>query len=897
MVLIMRINFTAIIFFAALLFITGCSSTYTDKSYVINKNSVVQEPYTAFTENPKSLISNYKDGFSKSTSAVVQFKFSINGSDNEGKPGNDHFILIKSENKSFTTPVYTFGEVYEDEQNLVNIKDQFLESNSDIKVTFRVNFKQVLKSFNERGFYETYTGSKINKEDFEGLFIAGATEPLSWNFGEIQKNSEYKMIDPENDGIYECTITFKTNDYRSLDDEGRAIWNLKEDISGFPQYATQDILHQAIYNMSLEELLYDIRPDSTFMAGAKWNGVWTRDISYSIYLSLALIKPDIAMRSLIKKVSDKKIIQDTGTGGSWPISTDRVVWAVAAWEVYLVTGDVEWLKYSYEVIKNSVDADIMVAYNNDLNLVYGESSFLDWREQTYPLWMDPKDIYKSVCLGTNALHFRTFEILNNMEDELSISGNKYSVFPGKLKEGINKNLWMEDKGYYGQYLYGRNSYSLSPKSESLGEALTVLFNIADNKKSKRIIENTPLVEYGAPCIFPQIKNIPPYHNNAIWPFVLTYWTWAAAKTGNEKAVEFGLDALKRPAALFLTNKENMVAENGHFEGTEINSDRMLWSIAGNLATVYRILFGLSLSPQGLSITPFVPTASEGTIKLTGLKYRNATLDITVQGYGSDIKEAFIDGNRVEKILLQPELSGNHNIEVILNSTFAGGNINVVENHFAPATPSVHAVNNNLLWQNIPGSEYYEIIKNGKVIAETEDTTYSIQPSGTADEYSVTAFDHEGYSSFISEPTSIYPDNITEVEPEGIMFEKSVEGSTGNGYIRSTIEKNNSVIFEAEVKKDGLYSIDFRYANGNGPLNTFNACGIRSLFINEVFVSAVTFPQRGDNVWNNWGYSNSVKCYAKKGKIKIELKYLPENKNMNGIINETLIDKMRLVPIN
>src|SRR5690348_6039898 len=97
----------------------------------------------------------------------------------------------------------------------------------------------------------------------------------------------------------------------------------------------------------------DIRSDSTFMAGAEWNGVWTRDISYSMILSLAMLHPRICKRSLMRKVKNGVIIQDTGTGGSYPVSTDRMIWATAAREVYKVTGDRSWLKQAYSIIRKS----------------------------------------------------------------------------------------------------------------------------------------------------------------------------------------------------------------------------------------------------------------------------------------------------------------------------------------------------------------------------------------------------------------------------------------------------------------------------------------------------------------------------------------------------------------
>ena len=80
-------------------------------------------------------------------------------------------------------------------------------------------------------------------------------------------------------------------------------------------------------------------PCDCFITGQNWPFVWTRDISYSVDLSLAVIAPIRSMNSLLFKVSRDRwaeenqpefVIQDTGTGGSWPISTDRVVWLVAA---------------------------------------------------------------------------------------------------------------------------------------------------------------------------------------------------------------------------------------------------------------------------------------------------------------------------------------------------------------------------------------------------------------------------------------------------------------------------------------------------------------------------------------------------------------------------------------
>ena len=80
-------------------------------------------------------------------------------------------------------------------------------------------------------------------------------------------------------------------------------------------------------------------PCACFETGEKWHYVWTRDLSYAADLALARLDPERTKTSLRFKLSGVRapgvpqglyVAQDTGSGGSWPISTDRVVWFLAA---------------------------------------------------------------------------------------------------------------------------------------------------------------------------------------------------------------------------------------------------------------------------------------------------------------------------------------------------------------------------------------------------------------------------------------------------------------------------------------------------------------------------------------------------------------------------------------
>jgi hypothetical protein len=86
-------------------------------------------------------------------------------------------------------------------------------------------------------------------------------------------------------------------------------------------------------------------PCECFETGELWHYVWTRDLSYAASLGLGMLDPQRTRNSLEFKLAGYRdgvtpglhaigdgyqIVQDTGSGGSWPVSTDRVSWAFGA---------------------------------------------------------------------------------------------------------------------------------------------------------------------------------------------------------------------------------------------------------------------------------------------------------------------------------------------------------------------------------------------------------------------------------------------------------------------------------------------------------------------------------------------------------------------------------------
>ncbi|MFN4217004.1 MAG: hypothetical protein ACK4HQ_06365, partial [Brevinematales bacterium] len=87
-------------------------------------------------------------------------------------------------------------------------------------------------------------------------------------------------------------------------------------------------------------------------------------------------------------------------------------------------------------------------------------------------------------------------------------------------------------------------------------------------------------------------------------------------------------------------------------------------------------------------------------------------------------------------------------------------------------------------------------------------------------------------------------------------------------------------------------IRFRYANGNGPINTDNRCGIRTLLVDNKEAGVIVFPQRG--TWTEWGYSSYLLVSLPKGKHTLTLVKHPLDDNMNGKINQAALDTIELI---
>lgn len=690
-------------------------------------------------------------------------------------------------------------------------------------------------------------------------------------------------------------------------------WKLKEDISSFPQFtADNNTMIVALYNMALEEMQLDLRTDTTFMAGALWPDTWTRDAVYSIYFSLSWIQPDISKRTLRKQTlkNPKEALQDTGTGGSWPISTDRVVWALAAWEYYLVTGDKNWIAEAYEGLSYTALKDIHVAFDKNIGLFKGETCSMDWRTHTYPNWFSNENIGESYTSGTNALHLFLYDFLTKSGKILGKSSDEVKVweeYHALLKKGINDYFWNQDRGLYTCYLYPESmNYRSTQRVDVMSNGLCALLGAASPKQTKSIIENYPLYPYGAAVLYPTIPDDFAYHNKSVWAVWQTPYMYAAKRVGNINAVEQIMKSQIRQGAMFLTHKENMTFDTGYDRNTALNSDRQLWSVASYISIIYRIIFGMEMTETGLQFNPIIPeNLIKNAVYLKNFHYRNATINITVRGTGNKVKYLKLNGK--EQVLpfeLSARLKGKFDIEIEMTTDKSLSNkITIAESSprkcWSPVEPVLKAKNDKLSWTQIPGLKY--MIHGAKTDKVAVSPYYlSDKPNGF---YSIYAVDAKGFESDLSNPI-VHSSSTAVYEAEDAKYKSVAEnlakGFSGKGYVVDFIQNTSDVEFSLNIPETGNYALGLVGSNGRGPHDVY--CFIRSVFIDDVDTGTFILESSGN--WNLWTNSNYlILKNVAAGKHTLKLRLNPENKgydnNMShekGNANDGYIDYLKVIKL-
>ncbi|WP_243977726.1 amylo-alpha-1,6-glucosidase [Vibrio natriegens] len=836
-------------------------------------------------------------------------------------------------------------------------------------------------TFADKGYYKfsvsfadesraTMTVTKATQEEAEKYYSDAILDPAMVHEG--HQSTEVKLFANYDDSSDTVTFSVKdpgaemrefgistTTELRDALDQGVVV----NEQAG-PRVLSGDVAFDALFALTMKELdqlaVSQIQDGNynynnpieaeVFETGAKWHYVWTRDLAYAADLSLALMNPTRVQNGLNFKLSafretteqqydGEQIVQDTGTGGSWPISTDRTTWALGAERLLSALDGEEYSQFAeraYKAISNTLEADRLAAFDAKSGLYTGEQSFLDWREQTYSKWTpdDVNAIGSSKALSTNVVHYRALKLAAKLAEQYdSTNAVKYSEWAEQLKSDINAQFWNAERGMYVSYLFDNGKDIAVDKYDMLGEALAIISGIATDTQAKQIMANYPHSEFGVPVYFPQQPDVPVYHNRAIWPFVTAYSLRAAHQTQNVAAANNAIQSLVRGTATNLSNMENLEwlsgksfiihsdhGEDPSLDGPVINSQRQLWSVGGYLNMVVETIFGIHTETGQLEIKPFITSwvrnhllAQSDEITLENFVFKGKTYSVTIEL--PEVSEDEAGYYPVENVTLDEDgsyrvtLGGLVNVESEVKlvsgvAPYASDDSRV----YSPQEPTLVATSADNSVNIAVESKYnVNLYRNGDLIqSNVAAQTYTDVPEGFAC-YIAESINDQGFRSNPSQPVCIGEELRIKLEGDYQTLKEDVSVVTVN--------KDSGAVNGLEsfsVPSSGTYQFDAWYNNNLGQLNTGITNAVKLLEVTNESGTVVGqgYLQMG-HIGENQGmrYSTPVEIALEQGmtyqialKDHFNMSYLKSNETyiyaggIEGELNEAQIADIRITPL-
>ncbi|WP_433219646.1 ricin-type beta-trefoil lectin domain protein [Dactylosporangium sp. CS-047395] len=366
---------------------------------------------------------------------------------------------------------------------------------------------------------------------------------------------------------------------------------------------------------------------------------------------------------------------------------DQVVWLTAAWNHYLVTGDRAFLSDAFQTARNTLGTRRAANYNVTYGLFQGPSFFNDGIAG-YPA--PPADATEShgsfvlgyptagdLALSTNALYYSAYRSAARMAEAPGQSPTALDSAAEALKSNINRYFWIAAKGTYGYLIHNGQ---LDQSEEGTGQSFAVLFGIASTDQARLVMRNSHIQPYGIVDVWPHFARYsdsrPGRHNVSVWPMIQGYWAEAAARAGDPArfaSETLTLAALANTSGGFyeIYNFRSGAPDGGWQTGSHWGplADQT-WSATAYLRMIYSGLFGLQFTTTGLAFRPTLPSGW-GDVRLSGLRYRGAVLDLALHGAGTVITDVRLDGTPTTARSVPATLTGTHTLDITLSAGAPG----------------------------------------------------------------------------------------------------------------------------------------------------------------------------------------------------------------------------------
>ncbi len=573
---------------------------------------------------------------------------------------------------------------------------------------------------------------------------------------------------------------------------------------------------------------------------------------------LALLDPDIVYDAVVAAAR-----RSLNTRRDWPLEADNLSWIPAARTLVKVTGDSSLIAAIVPDAVEIVNRELDIAFDNELGLYRG-------LHQEVPPEITGNDAFKILSLRVNIDRVAALRALGEIIG--GEEGKRYNSLASRITAAINDRYWIPEKGRYGCALWGEYYPILLKSSDNLAQAMAITNGIATPDMARSIMKAMPLSDEGAPDYVPFLSGHRPVYSPATQVALFS----TGASMINEQAMLLGFSSMTAA---------------GLRQQSHDTSDR-----ASMAAAMLGFIAGISFSPDGLDIDPFIPEVFRGGKMFSSLVYRGDTIDLHITGTGSKVARMEIDGKPAADHLIPDTLKGHHRIEVVMaNNAPAPDQLNYPVLTSMPPRPVIDSIAGNTFIVEAPRSGYsFDMAVNGISCQLIDKGAFSLRPALSGSKVlTAMAVDRNGYTSvpalprLVFDPADtmmIYRSSIPHELREAIVNRLNRAASRRRKnrhpvptHLEMTSIINTSLQVKVRAEKEGEYFVDMSYWRP-----TVNECFLTDVVVNDSLSG--TFV-----MYSPKGFSNPVTVKLRRGLNRMQLIYhpLPTGNLQSGVCLEYL----------
>lgn len=389
---------------------------------------------------------------------------------------------------------------------------------------------------------------------------------------------------------------------------------------------------------------------SSRLFDAAWDYAWYRlmmtdrpDLE-SVFLTLPCIPSGVSPTEEVLRNAAHHASPDN----LWPLGN---LWSLlrvtAAADFALSTGNEAFAKDALKEALAALTADSIRLYDQSTGLWRGGGDGVF--SGTLPSWFTEADRFNLMSLSLNVAAADAYikvAAMSRMTGDHNLS-QRLQADGEQLAAGVRRRLWLPVEGRFSQYLYGRVAKIASPASTGLGNALAASSPaITDREMAHRIVDRLPRTPYGVLSTYPVSKTATSIEDTAL---AQSLWAAGCRRGEDYRALWNALASLLRLVCLDASGTDRTLA------GEE--------ACASFIGAVVHSIIGMRAEGDALVLNPYIPMELGSELRVTGLTYRDAILDIAVFGNGNSIASMTIDGSSQPDHRIPGSLTGRHKVRI------------------------------------------------------------------------------------------------------------------------------------------------------------------------------------------------------------------------------------------